>query len=178
MSESVEECPNCGAPIRNGKCNYCESQQLLRDAWADGKCRNCSAPLRNNLIRDKDNWLVCRYCGWPVKDKPVDDIIKPSTPPQPNDTAPPNSPVARITSSSGHELTSIVIMIMIVMITGALVPQMAKIAANVTSSAPPVQVEPTIVPLSAILIPAAFITGIVLTYMILRNRARRRIVQK
>src|SRR5713101_6248726 len=70
-SDGVQECPNCGAPMRNGVCNYCKSQDLLRDAYSEnGRCRNCGADLsKDGLVRDAQNWLICRYCGWPIRQK-------------------------------------------------------------------------------------------------------------
>ena len=178
---SVEECPNCGAPIRDGKCNYCQSQQLLKDSWADGKCRNCSASLRNNLIRDKDNYLVCRYCGWPVKDKPLEDIIKPtaSTPPDP-EPLPPNSPARTISSSSvsaEFNISSILALFIFVIFTlammGPLLTAISKTSANITTTNHPVDV-PTYSPgNSVILLGGVFVAGVLLTFVILRNRHRR-----
>ncbi len=67
--------------MRNGHCNFCQSQELLKKAYStDGHCRNCGADLRaNNLIRDKDNWLICRYCGWPIRQKTAESITGTST---------------------------------------------------------------------------------------------------
>src|SRR2546427_10228443 len=87
--------------MRDGKCHYCSAIELGKGIWNEGKCRNCGAGLKNNLIRDKANQFVCRYCGWPVRDKPVEDTLRsPSTPPDP-EPLPPNSP-ARTISSSGN----------------------------------------------------------------------------
>ena len=183
---SVEECPNCGAPMRDGKCNYCQSQQLLKDSWADGKCRNCSASLRNNLIRDKDNYLVCRYCGWPVKDKPLEDIIKPtaSTPPDP-EPLPPNSPARTISSSSvsaEFNISSILALFIFVIFTlammGPLLTTISKTSANITTTNHPVDVPVYSPGLSVILLGGAFIGGILLTFVILRNRHRRELQRK
>ena len=168
--------------MRDGKCNYCQSQQLLKDAWADGKCRNCSASLRNNLIRDKDNYLVCRYCGWPVKDKSLEDVIKPtaSTPPDP-EPLPPNSPARTISHSSdfgpsfgiGNVFPLVFVIFITIVLIGPLLTVISKTSTNITTTNHPVDV-PTYTPGSSIiLLGGAFALGIILTFVILRNRHRR-----
>ena len=172
--------------MRDGRCNYCQSQRLLKDAWADGKCRNCSASLKNNLIRDKDNYLVCRYCGWPVKDKPLEDVIKPTaSAPSDPESLPPNSPARTISSSSSgegfeldhHLLAEIVPILMIgfivVTLLGPIATISTKISSNITSTNHTIDV-PTYSPGSSIiLLGGAFAVGIILTFAILRNRHRR-----
>jgi len=177
---SVEECPNCGAPLRDGKCNYCQATELGKGIWNEGKCRNCGANLHGNLIKDKENQFVCRYCGWPVRDKPIEDTLKPaaSTPSDP-DPLPPNSPAATISASSstgdpGSILGTIFGFTIILFFVMAVFPVMLNTATkNITSTTHTVDV-PTYTPgLSIILIGGAFAMGIILTFTILRNRHRR-----
>jgi hypothetical protein len=179
---SVEECPDCGAPMRNGKCNYCQSSELGKSIWNEGKCRNCGAGFHKNLIRDKQNQFVCRYCGWPVKDKPIQDPTS-STPPDP-DPLPPNSPAATINSSSSGEIGNFGISgLIIVSLTGIMafallgpiltMNLISRTSPNITSTNHPIDV-PTYTPgASIILLGGAFVAGIILTFAILRNRHRR-----
>jgi len=180
---SVKECPNCGAPMRDGKCNYCSATELAKTVWNEGKCRNCGASLTNNLIKDKQNQFVCRYCGWPVRDKPVEDTLRsPSTPPDP-EPLPPNSPTATISSLSrggGNDIgfyTEMFAFLMMIMIffalVGPILEVVKKTTGNITTTNHPIDV-PTYTPgLSVILLGGAFVAGIILTFVILRNRHRR-----
>src|SRR5437867_1688383 len=168
--------------MRDGKCNYCQSQRLLKDAWADGKCRNCSASLKNNLIRDKDNYLVCRYCGWPVKDKPIEDVIKPTaSAPSDPEPLPPNSPARTISHSSDlapsfgiEDIIPVLLIIIITMVLiGPLLIVISKTTGNITTTNHSIDV-PTYTPgVSVIFLGGAFAVGIILTFMILRSRHRR-----
>jgi len=179
---SVEECPNCGAPLRNGKCNYCEASELGKSIWNEGKCRNCGAGFRNNLIKDKNNQFVCRYCGWPVRDKPIEDALKatPSTPPDDN-PLPPNSPAATIQSSGDsladtawlREMGWMIVVIFMIAVFVPVIGTFTNISPNVTSTNHTVDVPSYTPGASIMLIGGAFIGGIILTFVILRNRHRR-----
>jgi hypothetical protein len=167
--------------MRNGHCNYCEASEIGKGIWNEGKCRNCGAGLKNNLIKDKQNQFVCRYCGWPVKDKPIEDTLKPtpSTPPD-SDPLPPNSPARTVQSSSGgigldglEFLPMLFILIFMVLIVFTTLPVISHISANVTTTNHPVDIPFYTPGASVILLGGAFIMGILLTFVILRNRHRR-----
>jgi hypothetical protein len=167
--------------MRNGHCNYCEASEIGKGIWNEGKCRNCGAGLKNNLIKDKQNQFICRYCGWPVRDKPVEDTLKPtpSTPPDP-DPLPPNSPARTISSSDvGFDtgwLPEIFGFLLLIFMVATLLPVLTtvtKISSNVTTTNHPVDVPLYTPGASVILLGGAFILGILLTFVILRNRHKR-----
>ena len=166
--------------MRDGKCNYCQASELAKNIWNEGKCRNCGAGLKNNLIKDKENRFVCRYCGWPVTERPIEDTLRsPSTPPDDN-PLPPNSPVATITASQplehGLSLFPVVIGIILInfIIASLVSPLFSKgMIANVTSTNHTVDVPSYTPGVGIILIGGAFASGIALTFLILRNRHRR-----
>jgi hypothetical protein len=180
---SVEECSNCGAPIRDGKCNYCEASELGKSIWNEGKCRNCGAGFRNNLIKDKNNQFVCRYCGWPVRDKPIEDTLKATvSTPSDSDPLPPNSPAATIQSSTAtnsdsglvREVLALGIVIFIFgALAGPLMTIVTKTTPNVTATNHTVDVPSYTPGISIMLIGGAFVGGIILTFVMLRNRHRR-----
>jgi len=170
--------------MRDGKCNYCHATELAKTVWNEGKCRNCGASLTNNLIKDKQNQFVCRYCGWPVRDKPVEDTLRsPSTPPDP-EPLPPNSPVATISFSSsnsvgfGHnEFEIIMFLAFTIFFVTAVLPialhSATQISGNITTTNHSIDVPVYSPGFSVILLGGAFIAGIILTFVILRNRHRR-----
>jgi hypothetical protein len=178
---SVAECPNCGAPMRDGHCNYCQASELAKNVWNDGKCRNCGAGLHNNLVRDKQNQFVCRYCGWPVRDKPVEDTLKPtpSTPPDP-DPLPPNSPARHISSSNfgsesfGFDLILLpFILIVAVLLLPVMMNMITQTSGNITTTNHPIDIPVYYPGASVILIGGVFVAGVILTFVILRVRHRR-----
>lgn len=166
--------------MRDGKCNYCEASELGKSIWNDGKCRNCGASFRNNLIRDKTNQFVCRYCGWPVKDKPIEDTLKPtpSTPSDP-DPIPPNSPAATIQASSGGSSDGLgifpeIMIGIVIFVIASVIPLLSRgVVGNVTSTNHTIDVPSYTPGASIMLIGGAFVSGIILTFVILRNRHRR-----
>lgn len=187
---SVEECPNCGAPMRDGKCNYCQATELGKGIWNEGKCRNCGAPLHKNLIKDKQNQFVCRYCGWPVRDIPVEDTLVPTRPSPTPDPLPPNSPAATISASSSSDhsilagfgemlslLTIFIFFILIVALIGPISSTFLK-SPNITSTTHTIDVPSYVPGPSIMLIGGAFIMGILLTFAILRNRHRRELARQ
>ena len=79
MSQEPRECNICGAPILGDTCNYCGANELLKQSFNKGKCQNCSASL--DVLRDKDGWLCCRYCGWPIRKDGIQKIEEAQTKP-------------------------------------------------------------------------------------------------
>lgn len=89
MSQQPRECDVCGAPILGDSCNYCGAKELLHKSFNNGRCQNCRASL--DVLRDKDGWLCCRYCGWPIRKDGIQKIEEEQTKPEP-DPERPSSP--------------------------------------------------------------------------------------
>src|SRR5256885_11018897 len=170
--------------MRDGKCHYCSETKLGKNIWNEGKCRNCGAGLKNTLIRDKANQFVCRYCGWPVIDKPVEDTLRSPSSPSDPDPLPPNSPSRTIHSSSSgvefgedfelsHLIPLVFSIFIAVVLVGPLLTAISKTSSNITTTNHQVDVPTYSLGSSIILLGGAFAAGIILTFAILRNRHRR-----